>query len=1644
MHEEVVQMSGPAEDNIDTCRICSGPAEPNQPLFHPCKCSGTIRYIHQDCLTTWLSHSRKKTCDVCKAEYSFEKVYAPDMPARLPAVLFLKRLAGQLVHWQLLSLRAVFVTLVWLALVPYLTVQVWRMYFWAGEGLAWATFDEPRPPHLNPPPVNSSAPSNSSILDLEFSFLRRTFRLTEVMANVSADIFTGQIIASLIIIVFLAVFLLREWIVQNARPGVFGDAAVDGLPIEGELADGPLGPGEELLPPLEPVAPVQPIVPVIPTEEDAPMLATQSVVFPQIEAPTNRSLEDPSDPSDEDVDFPGIEAEREYVRRQREHYFRLKGASSRSLSEASETEFSGAGPSRVTLVPPSSEGLKLNPAMVRLPPSPRPRSTDIGTSPRAMGKKKGRPSSTAPPSRKRTRSAFDDDLEPSPTKEKEAIDWMANTQFTVNIPPGWKLSTSSTGSSSPHPAVASSSRASSTALSESSRPSSTSWDVVSPSSATDDDTSMKTPSPTTPAAEAVLAETEVLQQPLVQSTDPSVATEDSDGTLRNTTQMVDRAPSSLPPLKELSASAYASAFAPYPPPSAPSSTPRRPPLPPTTPNDEFPPPSPRPSHARPSPLPKAGFLSQRIDLSSSAPNAPSPLQNIASSSSPISLGATYRAPEDIAVNQPVASTSSYFPPLDVIEASAEAPTETDNGLWVDVDDESSEDMDVPDDFFLFGNPKFAPQPDPPQIDLRPLPPPNGPDQAQPAPPPPAPPPAVALDPPNNEGNLEEAADQELPEEDFDGLFEAVGMRGPLLSLLQNVSLMIFILDLTIAVAVFIPFVLGKSLALNMMKPSRLLFVLHLPIKGVRLLTDPVVDGILWFIRPAVAHLYGMVIQLWKIKPQETTTSTVDMNTVYIQSLLRLKQFTPSFFQYSKSSQSVSKAPLLVRSLSFIVPPMLLENLDVHGLQAKRIAYLSSFASAWRRLATEDGPTEKVFAIWIGYVGIITGSSLFLSSGVMFSGATRFIRNVITQQLVVLKVAFFIFIELLIFPLGCGVVLDLSTLPLFPDSTLRGRVLYASNAPVAAIFFHWMIGTMFMYQFALILAHARAQMRKGALWFVKDPQDPSFHPIRDILDRPTMSQLRKLGVSALMYGMVIALGVGAGIYGVKYLWTPFYYLLPLRLNSRHPISEIPIDLLFLHIVFPLIVKHMDLVDRLTPFLHEWWDRGAHELRLSSFLLGERIPQEEFASQYSWKRLPLIRDLEWVKRNAAPELPDDGGFARVPASDSVALPEPHKKMLVPTNEAGTPLDEAGVEAMASQDEAARKAHRDPAEDYQIVYIPPHHQRRVFAFVGYIWTTALAMAVTAFGTPIFVGRLVLDFIPGVPIHDGYSFLLGVTLLWLGVIIFKFGRSVYLAIRQEHTAVQARLHQSNAGTFERVKSWAELYLGGWLQLTWTGLQHLALWTMLAFVIPLLMATVFQLYILLPLRTFIYPTIEGTVPTLHVWEDWALGCLFAVALVRMNPPENQAQLIRNGEMRRPNEVLEAWWNFVGWLPDDIDFGLVFYNLIGPLTGGLLGLIILPPSLFTTIHQLLWILHLSWMDDFQYRNVYPILFVGTATVLIIDLLRDTLVKWAQTVRDSEYLVDLRLRNMEDKHAPKAEPAEPPMLEPEEDMPPVDPVEIAVA
>ena len=69
------------------CRICLGDDnEVENPLFSPCKCSGSMKYIHQQCLKTWFSNKRimKNTpvvstyfwknleCELCKTPYPYE------------------------------------------------------------------------------------------------------------------------------------------------------------------------------------------------------------------------------------------------------------------------------------------------------------------------------------------------------------------------------------------------------------------------------------------------------------------------------------------------------------------------------------------------------------------------------------------------------------------------------------------------------------------------------------------------------------------------------------------------------------------------------------------------------------------------------------------------------------------------------------------------------------------------------------------------------------------------------------------------------------------------------------------------------------------------------------------------------------------------------------------------------------------------------------------------------------------------------------------------------------------------------------------------------------------------------------------------------------------------------------------------------------------------------------------------------------------------------------------------------------------------------------------------------------------------------------------------------------------------------------
>ena len=307
---------GKSVDEPDTCRICRGEGSTEEPLFYPCKCSGSIKFVHQSCLMEWLSHSQKKYCELCKTLFRFTKLYHPQMPDTVPLPVFLRQAMVHTLKSLMTWTRWQLVIFVWLGWVPWCMRTVWRGLFWIGDG-GWINWEEmernsllARTKQLNLLPSQGSAPlsheallsklaapsdifskvsnsftplwppvsqtlnftagepklfrfakrffqglvhynsvdlraqnrtiSNSTISNFtttmgssqrspswlsDLGFLHSPTRWT-FLNNLIIDILEGQLITLSVCVVFILIFLIREWVVQQ-QPGINMGAAAN-------------------------------------------------------------------------------------------------------------------------------------------------------------------------------------------------------------------------------------------------------------------------------------------------------------------------------------------------------------------------------------------------------------------------------------------------------------------------------------------------------------------------------------------------------------------------------------------------------------------------------------------------------------------------------------------------------------------------------------------------------------------------------------------------------------------------------------------------------------------------------------------------------------------------------------------------------------------------------------------------------------------------------------------------------------------------------------------------------------------------------------------------------------------------------------------------------------------------------------------------------------------------------------------------------------------------------------------------------------------------------------------------------------------------------------------------------------------------
>jgi hypothetical protein len=121
-----------AEVEVPCCRVCHGESEPGHELFYPCKCDGSIKYIHQDCLMLWLKHSKQydptnpafnatqepPRCELCGEVFRFKHIYKEGAELRLTMIDIVFELIPRILGFIRSLIYKTFLCILWFLLLP--------------------------------------------------------------------------------------------------------------------------------------------------------------------------------------------------------------------------------------------------------------------------------------------------------------------------------------------------------------------------------------------------------------------------------------------------------------------------------------------------------------------------------------------------------------------------------------------------------------------------------------------------------------------------------------------------------------------------------------------------------------------------------------------------------------------------------------------------------------------------------------------------------------------------------------------------------------------------------------------------------------------------------------------------------------------------------------------------------------------------------------------------------------------------------------------------------------------------------------------------------------------------------------------------------------------------------------------------------------------------------------------------------------------------------------------------------------------------------------------------------------------------------------------------------------------------------------
>jgi E3 ubiquitin-protein ligase MARCH6 len=537
----------------------------------------------------------------------------------------------------------------------------------------------------------------------------------------------------------------------------------------------------------------------------------------------------------------------------------------------------------------------------------------------------------------------------------------------------------------------------------------------------------------------------------------------------------------------------------------------------------------------------------------------------------------------------------------------------------------------------------------------------------------------------------------------------------------------------------------------------------------------------------------------------------------------------------------------------------------------------------------------------------------------------------------------------------------------------------------------------MFHFALFVSMCRRILRTGVLYFIRDPDDPTFHPVRDVLERNVITQLRKIAFSAIVYGALIIICLGGIVWG---LWAASDNVLPIHWSSTGSNIEFPLDILFYNFLTPFVVRYANPSAGITTMYGWWFKKVARVLRLSDFLFrDQKFDEKGHWVRHTWKAWFTRRinhDLteEDVDRTAIAEgradqdaLDDgivrfvpDGRFVRAPASDQVRIPK-GTPVFVPVDSENKRLDGK------PDDEGV---HASSSNMVTKVYIPPWFKVRVGLFIVAVWAFAATTGVCVTVLPLLFGRYLLSstFGPKEFINDIYAFSCGIYIL---------GGALYAGLHHETILNWMR------NTFIPTDNGRRI-----LSTTWNGVKRIAsllyVYSALAIGLPLINALLLEVYILMPMHYF-FDASEHHV--MHLVQDWTLGILYVRIGMRI--------FLFDAESPPARAIRQVFAK--GYFNPDARRATRFFIL-----PALLGFAVLMGAPFLSAVAI----NKTYMRSAEnedkiavMRMAYPIASAVVILMLVGRKIVQATAKWRARIKDEVYLVGERLHNFGERRIAKA-------------------------